>query len=114
MKKVSFLIGLLLTLAIVSCKDEKKSQEARIPEQYAIEDLYNTKYISASGFNADETKIIIDNNATGIVNTNELTLSDTTTIALTKSTKESIYSIDYLPGSPNFIYAADEGGNRAV
>jgi len=112
MKKVSFLIGLLLTLAIVSCRDEKKSQEARIPEQYAIEDLYNTKYISASGFNADETKIIIDNNATGIVNTNELTLSDTTTIALTKSTKESIYSIDYLPGSPNFIYAADEGGNE--
>lgn len=112
MKKASFLIGTLLTLAITSCKDEKQSQEARIPEQYALEDLYNTKSISASGFNADETKILIDNNSSGIFNANELTISDTTTIALTKSTKESIFTVDYLPKSSKFIYSADEGGNE--
>ena len=112
MKKIFNLFGALLILSVISCKDREKPQEARIPEQYAIEDLYNTKSISASGFNADETKILIDNNATGISNAYELTISDTTTIALTKSTKESIYTIDYLPKSSKFIYSADEGGNE--
>jgi dipeptidyl aminopeptidase/acylaminoacyl peptidase len=112
MKKMSFFIVPFLIIALYSCKDGEKSQEARLPEQYAIEDLYNTKSISASGFNTDETKILIDNNTTGIYNSYELVLSDTTSIALTKSTKESIYSVDYLPGSSKFIYSSDEGGNE--
>jgi dipeptidyl aminopeptidase/acylaminoacyl peptidase len=112
MKKTSVLFGVLLMLIITSCKDGEKSQEARMPEQYDLEDLYNTKSISASGFNKDETKILINNNATGIYNGYELTISDTSAIALTKSTKESLFTVDYLPGSSKFIYSADEGGNE--
>lgn len=99
-------------MILSSCKDEKKKEEARLPEQYDLEDFYNTKSISASGFNNDETKILINNNTTGIYNAFELSLADTTAIALTKSTKESIYTVDYLPGSSKFIYSADEGGNE--
>ncbi len=99
-------------MILSSCKDEKKKEEARLPEQYDLEDFYNTKSISASGFNNDETKILINNNTTGIYNAYELSLADTTAIALTKSTKESIYTVDYLPGSSKFIYSADEGGNE--
>lgn len=113
MKKPLLLFGTFLLLIITSsCKDEKKDEKARIPEQYALEDLYNTKDVSASGFNVDETKILITNNATGIYNAYELNISDTTAIALTKSTNESIFTIDYLPGSSKFIYSADEGGNE--
>ncbi|UQD56352.1 alpha/beta fold hydrolase [Flavobacterium sp. K5-23] len=112
MKKTLILFGTFLLLIITSCKEGKKAQEARMPEQYALEDLYNTKSISASGFNADETKILITNNATGIYNAYELNISDTTAIALTKSTNESIFTTDYLPGSSKFIYSADEGGNE--
>ena len=89
MKKTSVLFGVLLILIIASCKDGEKTQEARMPEQYDIEDLYNTKSISASGFNKDETKILINNNVSGIYNGYELTISDTSSIALTKSTKEA-------------------------
>lgn len=99
-------------MILSSCKDEKKKEEARLPEQYDLEDFYNTKSISASGFNNYETKILINNNTTGIYNAYELSLADTTAIALTKSTKESIYTVDYLPGSSKFIYSADEGGNE--
>nr|WP_315232036.1 alpha/beta fold hydrolase [uncultured Flavobacterium sp.] len=112
MKKTSILFGALLIMILSSCKDEKKKEEARLPEQYDLEDFYNTKSISASGFNNDETKILINNNTTGIYNAYELSLEDTTAIALTKSTKESIYTVDYLPGSSKFIYSADEGGNE--
>lgn len=112
MKKTSILFGALLIMVLSSCKDEKKKEEARLPEQYDLEDFYNTKSISASGFNNDETKILINNNTTGIYNAYELSIADTTAIALTKSTKESIYTVDYLPGSSKFIYSADEGGNE--
>ncbi|MFV8337214.1 alpha/beta fold hydrolase [Flavobacterium sp. RSP29] len=112
MKKISILFGALLIMILSSCKDEKKKEEARLPEQYDLEDFYNTKSISASGFNNDETKILINNNTTGIFNAYELSFTDTTAIALTKSTKESIYTVDYLPGSSKFIYSADEGGNE--
>lgn len=112
MKKTNILFGVLLLLIITSCKDAEKSQEARMPEQYDLEDLYNTKSISASGFNKDETKILINNNTTGIYNAYELIISDTSSIALTKSTKESIFTVDYLPGSTKFIYSADQGGNE--
>lgn len=112
MKKTSILFGALLIMILSSCKNEKKKEEARLPEQYDLEDFYNTKSISASGFNNDETKILINNNTTGIYNAYELSLADTTAIALTKSTKESIYTVDYLPGSSKFIYSADEGGNE--
>lgn len=114
MRKLKVLCGVLLMLILSSCKEKEKekSTEARMPEQYAIEDLYNTKSISASGFNKDETKILINSNATGIYNAYELTISDTSSIALTKSTKESIYTVDYLPGSTKFIYSSDQGGNE--
>ncbi|MFV8346865.1 alpha/beta fold hydrolase [Flavobacterium sp. ZB4P13] len=112
MKKTSILFGTLLIIILSSCKDGKKKEEARLPEQYDLEDFYNTKSISASGFNDDETKILINNNTTGIYNGYELSIADTTAIALTKSTKESIYTVDYLPGSSKFIYSADEGGNE--
>jgi dipeptidyl aminopeptidase/acylaminoacyl peptidase len=112
MKKTSILFGALLIMVFSSCKDEKKKEEARLPEQYDLEDFYNTKSISASGFNNDETKILINNNTTGIYNAYELSITDTTAIALTKSTKESIYTVDYLAGSSKFIYSADEGGNE--
>lgn len=112
MRKTSLLIGTFLVLVITSCRNDEKKQEARMPEQYALEDLYNSKSISASGFNSDETNVLINSNITGINNAYELTISDTTTIALTKSTKESIYTGDYLPASSKFIYSADEGGNE--
>ena len=104
MKKASVLIGTFLIMVITSCKDGKKSQEARMPEQYALEDLYNTKSISASGFNTDETKILIDNNTTGISNAYELTISDTTTIALTKTYKRRhLYSRLFARKFPIYI-----------
>jgi dipeptidyl aminopeptidase/acylaminoacyl peptidase len=32
--------------------------------------------------------------------------------ALTRSTKESFYAIDYLPGTSKYLYSADQGGNE--
>jgi len=111
MKKHGIYLFGVLALTLASCKKDEKA-EARTPKQYSLEDLYDTKSINGSNFNADETKILIDNNVTGIFNAYELTIADTSQVALTNSTKESMYTIDYLPGTNKFIYTSDQGGNE--
>ncbi|MEI6061830.1 MAG: alpha/beta fold hydrolase, partial [Bacteroidota bacterium] len=96
----------ILTLA--SCGRKK----ARMPKQFTIEQLYNNLSVGAAGFNADETKILEDNNSTGIFNVYELNVADTTFKPLTLSKKDSYFAVDYLPGSSKYIYSADQGGNE--
>lgn len=100
----------VILLAITACKPAEPKN--RTPKQYEIEQLYNNLGISAAGFNEDETKILINSNVTGIFNVNELHIADTSIHPLTTSTKESFFAVDYLPGSSDFIYRADQGGNE--
>lgn len=111
MKHFSQLLPLsLLLFILISCN--RNSEKARMPKQYSIEQLYENKSIYSAGFNADETKILIGNNATGIYNVFELNINDTLTKALTTSKKESFFAISYLPGSSKFLYSADKGGDE--
>lgn len=97
--------------AFTSCNEQPK-QEVRIPKSYSIEQLYANLAVGAAGFNADESKILVHNNSSGIFNVYEISIADTTSRALTSSAKESFFAADYLPGSTKFIYSADEGGNE--
>jgi dipeptidyl aminopeptidase/acylaminoacyl peptidase len=108
--KQILLAGVLLCL-FGSCQHHEQ-QQARVPKQYSIEQLYNNKSIGAAGFNTDETRVLIHDNSSGIFNVYELNIADTTEQPLTASKKESFFSIDYLPGSSKFIYSSDQGGNE--
>ncbi len=108
LKSKTFLIAGLALLALASCSDKK----TRMPKQYTIEQLYNNLSVSAAGFNADESKILVENNSTGIFNLYELNVADTASKPLTSSKKDSYFAVDYLPGSSSFIYNADQGGNE--
>lgn len=101
----------ILPLLIGGCAQEEK-KVVRTPRQYSIEQLCDNLAIGAAGFNSDETKVIVNNNRTGIFNVYELSIADTSMLPLTASGKESYFAVDYLPGSENFIYSADEGGNE--
>ena len=103
------LIASLALVTLASCSNKEK---ARMPKQFTIEQLYNNLSVGAAGFNADETKILVDNNSTGIYNVYELNISDTSSKPLTHSKKDSYFAVDYLPGSSNYIYSADQGGNE--
>jgi dipeptidyl aminopeptidase/acylaminoacyl peptidase len=105
--KTILLAGLAL-LILASCSEKK----SRMPKQFTIEQLYNNLSVGASGFNADETKILVNTNSTGIFNIYELNIADTALKPLTRSKKDSYFAVDYLPGSSKFIYSADQGGNE--
>jgi len=103
---------LFVSLALVMLASCSTKQKSRMPKQFTIEQLYNNLSVGAAGFNADETKILVDNNSTGIYNVYELNVADTLSKPLTHSKKDSYFAVDYLPGTSKFIYSADQGGNE--
>jgi dipeptidyl aminopeptidase/acylaminoacyl peptidase len=107
----SVLALVIMTGLLGSCA-KKEEDQPRMPKQYAIEDLASNLSISAAGFSADESKVLISNNASGIYNVYELNIADTTSKALTSSKKESFFAVDYLPKSDQYIYSADQGGDE--
>lgn len=110
MKTLIFPLVVFIFL-IVSCKDNTTTARKDV-KQYTIEQLYNNNSVYGSAFNSDETKLLINSNSTGINNVYELSINDTSVKPLTKSTKESFYSIDYLRGTNTYLYSADSGGNE--
>lgn len=108
LKSKTILFSGIALLAIASCTEKK----SRMPKQFTIDQLFNNLSVNAAGFNADETKILVDNNSTGIFNVYELNSKDTSSRPLTSSKTDSYFAVDYLPESNEFIYSADKGGNE--
>lgn len=106
----SIIIFFVTALLLASCKNEPAMPKE--VKQYSIEQLYNNKSISGAAFSADESKILVDANTTGIINLYELNIADTSMKPLTHSVKESLFAVDYLPGSNKFLFTADQGGNE--
>lgn len=109
MQKIIFPVLALLTV-VTACKN--KAVVPKVVKQYSAEQLYNNKSIGGVAFSADESRILVNANITGIYNLYELNISDTLLKPLTASVKESFYAIDYLPGTNKFLYSADRGGDE--
>jgi protease II len=80
--------------------------------QYTIEQFYKTVAFGGGSFNKQENKILVHDNSTGIFNVYEIDLATKEKKPLTKSEKETYFAIDYVPGSNDFLYSADKGGNE--
>lgn len=99
---VALLIGML------SCSQETQ----RTPAQYSIDQFYQTTRINGGVFSEDEKKLLVSGNETGIFNAYEITISDSTRKQVTFSEEESIFAIDYVPGTNEILYSSDKGGNE--
>jgi dipeptidyl aminopeptidase/acylaminoacyl peptidase len=105
-------LALVVMAGLFSSCGNKEEDNPRTPKQYTIEQLASNLSVSAAGFSADESKVLVSNNASGIFNVYELNVADTTSKVLTSSKKESFFAVDYLPKSDNYIYSADQGGDE--
>ncbi|UPQ77714.1 S9 family peptidase [Flavobacterium azooxidireducens] len=107
MKSLLKLFSITTFLILFSCNDAEKEVK-----KYSVEDFYNSEMVWSFGFNADETKVLITSNKTGIFNAYELNLADTTTTALTNSKTNAVFGEDYVPGTTKVIFSSDDGGNE--
>lgn len=119
MMKLSTTLVLISLFLLSSCKDSSESkteteteEKPRAVTAYTIEQFYKSNRVDGGYFSPDEKKLLYTSNETGIPNVFELDIASGEKKALTKSAKETVYAIDYLPGSENFIFASDKGGNE--
>ncbi|ULQ55754.1 prolyl oligopeptidase family serine peptidase [Flavihumibacter rivuli] len=102
---------LLLLLIPIIGTAQQRSTASKV-KQYTIEQFYKTVSYGGASFHKDEQKIILNHNGTGIFNLYSIDLSTKAIQPLTQSAKESFFSLGYLPGSNDFLYTADQGGNE--
>jgi Dipeptidyl aminopeptidases/acylaminoacyl-peptidases len=107
-KSANFIFPIIFLISCVS-KEQQTKKEAK---QYSIQQFYASENVGGGVFNSDETKVLTNNNKTGIYNIYEINLADTITRAVTNSVKESFFINDYVPGTNDFIYSSDKGGNE--
>jgi len=101
----------LISLSLLFCGCHSTIEQKNV-KQYTAEQLYNNNYVYGAGFNADETQVLAGANNSGIFNVYTISIADTAMKALTHSLKDSYFAAGYLPGTNNFLYSADQGGNE--
>ena len=113
MKKFTIYPSLLILCVMLPSCNPKQQEPARsnVP-QYTIEQFYKNKQISGGAFSPDETRLLVSSNESGIYNLYEITIADSQERQVTKSTVESFFAIDYVPGTKQMLYTADKGGNE--
>ena len=106
MKKRIF--SILLFITIVGCNESQK----RDITKYKIDAFFDNIAISGGYFSSSEDKLIFSSNESGIYNIYEVNINNGAVSQLTNSKKESFFIRSYVPGSDDFIYSADKGGNE--
>ena len=105
MRTITFLAMLLF---MISCNQT----EQKTVNQYSIEQFYANTRIGGGTFSADETKILVSSDESGIFNVYEINIEDGSKKQITTSEKESFFAVDYVPGTNQILYSADKGGNE--
>jgi len=95
-------------LLLIACTDQQDPAH----KQYSIEEFYDNISISGGAFSADESKLLISSNESGIYNVYSLDIASTERTMLTSSTQESYHGESYFPNDDRFIYTFDAGGNE--
>jgi dipeptidyl aminopeptidase/acylaminoacyl peptidase len=109
MKKIFYS---LLLVGLFACKSSDKNEQPRNVKQYTIEQFYKSTQAGGGSFSSDDAKLLINSNESGIYNVYEIDIASGEKKALTRSTKESVFAADYVPGTSYFIYSADKGGDE--
>src|SRR5262245_61964366 len=82
------------------------------PQQYTPEQFFRTTTFTGASFSADETRILLSSDATGVFNVYAQPVAGGTPKQLTDSTTDSTFAVSYFPQDDRFLYTADEGGNE--
>lgn len=107
----------ILTLIIVGVASftfdaVAQTDESKPTPEYSIEQFLKTVSYGGSSFSPDKTKILVNNDRTGIPNVYSVSIADKKETQLTESKVDAIRSLGYFPDSERFLYTADQGGNE--
>lgn len=81
-------------------------------KRYTIEQFYDNLSIGGGSFSADESKLLVSSNQSGIYNVYALNVDGSGEQQLTFSEEESFFANSYFPEDDRFLYSADKGGDE--
>ena len=122
--KASILFAVACSLPLTGCVSDSastsaeansgksKSAAARPQRHYSIEDFLDTVRISGASFSADESSILVSSDETGIFNAYTISIRTGERRAVTRSTNESTFAVDYFPKDDRVLFTRDQGGNE--
>jgi len=80
--------------------------------RYTIEQFYDNLSIGGGSFSADESRLLVSSNQSGIYNVYALNVDGSGEQQLTFSEEESFFAESYFPEDDRFLYSADKGGDE--
>jgi dipeptidyl aminopeptidase/acylaminoacyl peptidase len=116
--RTDFPSGLLLVflatvlLAAAGCRRATDAGVVAPIATYPAAAFHETVSVSGSSFSADESRVLLTSDETGVFNVYSQPLDGSAPQPLTESTTESNYGLTWFPADDRFLYRADQGGNE--
>ena len=85
------------------------------PHDVAMHDahaFFETVSVSGSSFSADESRILISSDASGVFNAYAQPVAGGKPVMLTDSTSNASFGVSWFPRDDRFLFTADQGGNE--
>ncbi|MCK4748679.1 MAG: S9 family peptidase, partial [Bacteroidales bacterium] len=101
------LIGFTALAMLIACSPSVKETQT-----YTIEQFFDNISVFGGSFSADETRMLVTSNQTGIYNVFALHSDGSGELQLTLSEKESRVAISFFPDDDRFLFSSDQGGNE--
>jgi dipeptidyl aminopeptidase/acylaminoacyl peptidase len=105
MKKI---FGFVILAALLAACTQKPIEVPR----YTIEQFFDNLSIGGGSFSADESRLLVSSNQTGIYNVFSLNVDGSGEEQLTFSEEESFFANSFFPEDDRFLYSADKGGDE--
>jgi len=80
--------------------------------KYDARTFYETTAFFGASFSADESRLLISSDATGVFNAYSVPVAGGLPTQLTHSTTNAVQAVGYFPHDDRILYAQDEGGNE--
>jgi dipeptidyl aminopeptidase/acylaminoacyl peptidase len=105
------ILGLVFVTLLFSCKEEAKVVQKEI-KQYTIEQFMDNEAVQGGSFSADNNKLLISSNRSGIYNVYSIPVKGGEMTAITESDSTSIFAESYFPNDDRMLFSADGNGDE--
>ena len=107
------LVGVLSCLLIASCVAGGRTTEASRSKSssYAAETFFSTHILFGSNFSADEQRILMTSDESGVFNCYGVDAGTGEKEQLTTSTDNAVFGIGWFPRDDRFVFTSDQGAS---
>ncbi|MGH7152269.1 MAG: TolB family protein, partial [Planctomycetota bacterium] len=82
------------------------------PLVYGARTFYETVSVGGASFSADETRLLVSSDASGVFNACVLRLEGGEPVPLTHSTGDAVTAVSFFPKDDRILVTSDRGGNE--